>query len=375
MNQDTQRKSVKKKSEPKKWLASFAHKLSKTKWITLPGALIIVVIALIIAGTASTVDNLATTIEEFIEEQTATPRHPLTGAALDEPLEILPQVIGIMVENSADAWPLAGLNEAFLVIEAPVEGNIPRFISFFSEEDDVDKVGPVRSARPYYLDWNDELDAVYMHVGGSPEALDLIKYDYDTIDLNQFFQSEYFYRQTNGRYAPHNVFTSADHFIASLSELLLDPPAYEPWLFKDDASERGEAKSAFVDMGSGYGVTWLYDKEVNTYYRFQGTDTRLNGSDIVRMEDGEFVQANNVIVIETDIEVIDAIGRKKIRTRGEGGARVMQDGIVIEATWKKETRTDRIRFYDLEGQELAVNAGSTWIQVVSSLENQLETSE
>ena len=186
-------KKLKKKFEPsKRGLTSFWE-----VWLAIFAAA--VVIGLIGFAIFKTVDRVAPRNagvngpngeEEII-------RHPLTGESLETEIENLPQVFGVMIENAADAWPLVGVNEAFLVIEAPVEAGIPRFIAFFSEDQEVDKIGPVRSARPYYLDWNDELDAVYAHVGGSPEALDLIKYELDTIDLNQFWQSEYFYRQNS----------------------------------------------------------------------------------------------------------------------------------------------------------------------------------
>ncbi|MFH1711919.1 MAG: DUF3048 domain-containing protein [Patescibacteria group bacterium] len=310
-----------------------------------------------VAPEAGVVEELA----EFIAEQEL--RHPLTGERLDQPYETLPQVFGVMVENSADAWPLVGLDGAFLVIEAPVEGSIPRFIVFSSEESDIEKLGPVRSARPYYLDWNDELQGVYAHVGGSPEALDLIKYDYDTIDLNQFWQSEYFYRQNGNRYAPHNVYTSSELLISALDELELDPPTYSSWRFKDDSPIEDNARSLKVDFTSGatYDVDWDYNKETNTYTRHQGRS-------VMKMEDRATIEANNIIVLATDIRVIDNVGRKQIKTVGEGDALIAQDGEVFLCRWKKDERTDRLRFYTHDGFEISMNAGKTWIEVVDSLD-------
>lgn len=343
----------------KRRLSSF-----KEVWIAIFGAT--VVLGVVALAVFSTINKVAPEedVKGETEEVQGELRHPLTGEVLEEVLETLPQVFGVMVENSADAWPLAGIDEAFLVIEAPVEGTIPRFITFFHEESGVAKIGPVRSARPYYLDWNDELDAVYAHIGGSPEALDMIKYDYDTIDLNQFWQSEYFYRQTTGRYAPHNVFTTSGRLKSALNELELDEPNYEAWKFKDDypIENPEDARSIRVDFAGGttYDVEWRYDGETNQYIRYQGRTP-------MRMENGFGVTANNVIVIATDIRSIDSVDRKKIVTVGEGDGLVIQDGISITVRWRKEERTTRLRFFTKDGEEVKMNAGKTWIEIVSTM--------
>lgn len=288
-------------------------------------------------------------------------RHPLTGALLSEPMTVLPQVFGIMVENSADAWPLSGIDEAFLVIEAPVEGSIPRFIAFFSDEQNVKKIGPVRSARPYYVDWNDELQGIYGHVGGSPEALDDIKKD-GTFDLNQFFQGEYYYRDEVTRYAPHNVYTTTENLVKAKKEIntFYDrndvPSSYESWKFVDGVSQSTESKVIHLAWGNGYDVDWKYDPTTNRYMRKQGGVTYVD---------------DNVVVIETDVGLVagDEKGRRTLRTIGEGKMMMFHNGVVenVTGTWKKETRTSRLRFYDDEGKEIAMNAGKTWVEVTDDL--------
>ncbi|MFZ2681507.1 MAG: DUF3048 domain-containing protein [Patescibacteria group bacterium] len=292
----------------------------------------------------------------------ATLRHPLTGEFLDSALEDLPQVYSVMVENSADAWPLSGVDQAFLVIEVPVEGNIPRFITFFSADSIADKIGPVRSARPYYLDWAQEFSAIYTHVGGSPEALDILA-SRDLEDLNEFYQGEYFWRDVPRRLAPHNVYTSIEKLLKAALELKPAEPDYLGWLFKNDAPIGAEGLSLVINWGEGslYDVSWEYDLASNSY-------TRLQGSDIVRTEAGELVTANNIVVLASDITVVDSVGRRHIRTLGEGDALVVQDGNLILGTWKKETINDRLRFYTSEGEEIRFNAGKTWIEVVPSLD-------
>lgn len=337
----------------------------KEVWVSLGAALVVLLIIGVVILT--TVNNVAPeetilVIDQPVPEVVSAPRHPLTGKVLETELETLPQVFGVMVENSADAWPLSGLDEAFFVIEAPVEANIPRFIVFSSAEDNIAKIGPVRSARPYYLDWNDALDAVYGHVGGSFEALDLIKFTYDTIDLNQFFYGNNYYRQlTNGRYAPHNVFTSTKMLKDALPGLNLDAPQYEFWKFKDDTGATAN-KSVKVDFADGvtYDVSWNFDQNTNTYVRDQGSRKMV-------LENGNQIEVNNVAVISTDIKIVDAEGRKHIVTVGSGDAMLLQDGEVKLVRWVKEERTGRLYFTDMNSEEIGMNPGKTWIEVVSSI--------
>lgn len=290
-------------------------------------------------------------------------RHPLTGGPIDEEMKTFPQVFGVMIENSTDAWPLSGLEDAFLVFEAPVEGGIPRFLAFFEEGQDVAKIGPVRSARPYYIDWADEFDAVYAHVGGSPEALDKLRADAIAADLNEFFQGEYFWRD-NLRYAPHNVYTSSQLLRSALSELKLADPSYGAWTFGDPAAEgsRGNV-SVGIDWrsASSYDVLWQYNDLMNNYVRYQGGNE-------MKVADGDGVSTSNVVVIETDMEVVDTVGRRHMTTIGEGNAAVFQNGKQIEATWKKTSPSERLRLYDkTTGSEIVFVPGSTWIEVVESL--------
>ncbi|MFA6522642.1 MAG: DUF3048 domain-containing protein [Patescibacteria group bacterium] len=302
--------------------------------------------------------------EELIEEisQATIVRDPLTGNPISTVLETPTRALGVMIENSSDAWPLSGLDKAFLVIEAPVEADIPRFLAFFADNASVSKIGPVRSARPYYVDWAMELDAIYAHSGGSQEALDLIATS-DVHDLNEFSQGEYFYRANSGRYAPHNLYTTSDSLNESVSELEPGVADYETWNFKQDGTPAENPISLSVNFGSGslYDVLWNYRQETNTYERYQGGFP-------MKMQDGAGIFANNVIVMVMDVRTIDSIGRKHITTIGTGDAFLAQDGTRTLITWEKDSETSRTRFYNLNGSEIAFNAGVTWIEVVANID-------
>jgi len=276
----------------------------------------------------------------------------------------LPFVYAVMIDNSVDAWPQSGIDKAFLVIEAPVESAIPRLEAFFSADATVEKIGPVRSARPYFVDWANEFDALYAHVGGSNEALAGIL-STGTFDLNEFWNGDSFWRSTD-RSAPHNTYTSTELLGKAVEKAVAKDKApevlYGVWKFKDASIPDGtnvpkNPSSISVRFNSElYLANWTYDSATNTYLRSQGGRKTVT-------QDGTRVSANNVAVLVTDVSVLDAVGRRKVRTTGEGKAWVLQDGAMIEATWKKPSASERLAFYDKDGNEIAMNAGNTWVEV------------
>jgi hypothetical protein len=342
-------------------------RFKKADRLTLVGLLVVVGLAVLVALVLPKFVYQTTEPVSQAQSEVALPlyRHPLTGAALYESVDALPQVFSVMVDNHEEAWPPSGIDQAFLVVEAPVEAAIPRILAFFSEAQVVDEIGPVRSARPYFLDWAAELDAVYAHVGGSNAALDAIASG-GTFDLNQYWWGEYFWRASN-RYSPHNVFTSTDRlsaFVELRSEAgVVREPLYDVWTFKDPepSQDRG---GLHVDFdGTIYTVDWTYDGERGEYVRSQSDEPHVTSA-------GDQITADNVAVVITDIEILDHVGRRSVRTTGEGTAYVLQDGRVIEAVWKKPSASERLKFYRRDsGAQIIMNAGATWIEVVGSEED------
>ncbi len=311
-------------------------------------------------GTASPVDQLP--IEEIIPSFF---RHPLTGALTDREID-RPAVYTVMVENSSDAWPQAGVDQAFFVIEAPAEGGIPRFETFFGADQNVEKIGPVRSARPYFIDFASAYGALYAHVGGSNAALAQLSTTNDVLNFDEYYNQYQFWRAAD-RLAPHNVFTSTELLAKGLNMRYPDEPvaAYDLWEFKDDVKlddRPGAVSDTAIDFGASvYRVTWKYNRDENTYHRFENTEVH-------KMENGIELVAHTIAIIETDMHVLDAVGRLSVRTTGEGNGLFLQDGLLKEITWKREAITNLPRFYDHDGNELKMNAGQTWIEVVQSLQ-------
>ena len=284
----------------------------------------------------------------------------LDGVCVKSGEENLP-VYGVMIENALDARPQFSVAQANLVFEAIAEGGITRFLVLYDSQKDLAKIGPVRSARTYYLEWAQEFNALYTHIGGSPESLELAK-KRPIFDLDEFFNQWYFWRAKD-RAAPHNVFTSTELLNQAVEKKQLDiKPEYKPWNFKDEATleERGDLKKINVDFNSSYySVAWQYDKETNEYTRYQGKA-------IHKDQDGAAIAVKNIAVMYTTSYVIagDDKGRRFTQTVGTGKAFVFLDGQAIKGTWKRENLNERTRFYTEAGEEIAFNRGKTWVEVL-----------
>lgn len=288
----------------------------------------------------------------------------LDGVLVGAPELTHPRTIAVMIENNSESWPLSGLESASVVYEVLSEGRIPRYLALFPYDQIPGRVGPVRSARTYYLELALPFDPVYMHVGGSPDALNKIK-TFGLIDADQFFWSQYFWRAQD-RYAPHNVFTNGELVTQMLDERGISLSSdFEGWLFKDveqvevqeDEAEKDYESIIINYTTSTYQSRYVYDPLRNQYQRYQARQPLV-------MRDGSEIWVTNVIVEEHPHRVYDSVGRRDIDIVGEGRVWVFRDGESIEGVWKKTNRADITRYYDDQGDEIILNRGVTWINIV-----------
>lgn len=267
--------------------------------------------------------------------------------------------LAIMIDNSPEAGAPAGLNQANLVVESLAEGGLTRFLAFFAGSEETEKIGPVRSARPYFIDWAQELSALYAHCGGSPAALAKIAAERIN-NLDEYYQSDYFWR-ASGQKPPHNLFTSSRRlrdYLAKKEKPEL--PNFLPWQFKDEipAEDRPKEQQVKIIFSPLEEVAWIYDRIGNNYSRQE------NGAP-EQDEDGLALTAKNVIIQYVKAEVVDEEGRLKIETKGEGEAVVCLDGSCQKGSWQKTADSSRTRFYSAAGEEIKFNAGRTWIEAAA----------
>lgn len=273
--------------------------------------------------------------------------------------------IAMIIENLSTIRSLhEGLSDADVVYEALAEGGITRFLVVYTKHFDLSRIGPIRSARHYYVDLAEEFHGFFGHVGGSPQSIGVLSSEDYLKDLNQFANARYYWRDTSIG-APHNVFTSTElmNIAKRDSGIESDSGNYESWSMKKDLEleERPTSQNIKINFSSSaYQVEYKYNREVNIYQRF-------NGGEEHKDRNGTPITPANIIVQYVETSLLEpATGRLDIKTIGEGKSIVFRDGQAIEATWKKTNRGDRTKFYDSENKEIKLNKGATWVELVPS---------
>lgn len=299
--------------------------------------------------------------------------------------------LAIMIENHLEARPQSGLSSADVVYEAVAEGGITRFLAlYYCDAVALDTIlGPIRSARTYYLDWASEYGKfpLYVHVGGAnlpgpANALGQIQeYGWGGRfgnDLNQFAIGYPTFWRDYERLG-HTVAT--EHTMYSTTEKLwaeadrrgwsnkdadgIDwQELFEPWTFSEEEKEGEPASEVSFGFWGGYkqyDVVWKYNSQTKLY-------ERSNGGEPLKDLNNDKQITSRVIIIQFTVEKgpIDELKHLLYETIGSGKALVFQDGKVIEATWKKKSRSGRTKFFTKKDKEIVFSPGKIWIEIVPS---------
>lgn len=317
-------------------------------------------------------DNNEDIIEEVEEEEEENEepkvRYPLTGLAVeDEQVDLNARPFGVMIENSSSARPQSGLIGADMVYEVLSEGNITRFLALFHSQQP-ERIGPVRSARQYYIHLNNGYDAVYFHAGGSPGAFYLAdKGEVDSVSALTY-DGVYFTRSSD-RKAPHNLYTSYDNLVKATEAVGYDTVWSPPDLYFEDALSLAASSGQEVDEieinygSSNNNVKYVYDSNTKHYIRYNG------GVVAEDLETGQAIAPKNIFIVEAFHRVIPAgenhidagEHRREVDVTSGGRAYLLQEGILQEVEWKNVGgQIIPIK----NGKEVALLPGQTWINFV-----------
>lgn len=307
--------------------------------------------------------------------------NPLTGELYtesDATSWVNTRPLGVMINNHLDARPQSGLVDADVVYELVAEGGITRFLTFFLSNTP-EKIGPIRSTRTYYLTIVKEMgDAMLMHEGYSPQALEAID-TWPVRSLQRGGASEL----ANWRDTSLNVAT--EHTLYTNGKLLRErgnvlgwqgtSEEFESWMFKEDSALPaldscmvGDCNPITIDFWfeGDYSAIWKWNKETNAYLRFTGYDETGNPVPHVDRETKAQIKVKNVIVqFATESNIAgDDKNRLEYELLGSGSGLVFMDGAVTKITWAKKDRDSRTFFYDENGNEIKFNRGKFWISIV-----------
>ena len=358
------------KNKEKKWKKWKIPKLwPPNKWTYICLAILLIILAG--AGYGSyvvfhkTKPKAAIALVKPKVEVPTTVASSLSGLQVSPATNQLP-ITAVMVENSVDARPQSGLGEAGVVFEALAEGGITRYVALY-QSDASTSIGPVRSARPYFISWILGFDADYAHVGGSPEALADIA-SWGVKDLDEFSNGNY-YQRVSSRESPHNVYTTPAELFQLEQSKGYTTSTFTSWPRKV-ASPLKTPTATTISLAmasSDYNPSYTYNPKTNMYGRDNG------GSPDIDTDTNQQISVPVVVamVIDESNGPLDGIGAyySEYQTTGSGTAYIFQDGGVSIGQWTKSSDNSQIMFTNSANQPLPLDPGEVWITAVTSDSN------
>lgn len=269
----------------------------------------------------------------------------------------------IMINNVKPALPQSGVGQAEMIYEAQVEGGITRLMAVFQDVEGVEKIGSIRSARHYYIDFANDNEALYVHYGQSKFALQRMEnQNITTIHGISGYEAKVFYRSTD-RNAPHNVYTTDEMLEKGLEVTGLSreyPADYEPrLLFNAEDTPLADGMNAEkVNIPFDSKPYFTYNTEDGLYYRYQYGEAHID------REDGKQLAFKNIIVQYIEETSISDEDHQDLVLNGTGKGLYITDGKAMDITWKRANNSDKTRYYDADGRQIYLNPGKIFFELV-----------
>lgn len=278
-------------------------------------------------------------------------------------------LLAVVVENEISSRPQQkGLSKAQIVYEMPAEGGITRYLAIYSR-DFPEQIGPLRSARPYLVEFAEQFEAIFLHAGGSDDALREINYNNDVLALNGLvYEGINYFRRDRKYRAPHNLFVQGEDIIKNLDVLKWDFDLEKAYFdFSGGFLEPETSAGKLINVNfseSGYRVNYIYQEKSGDYQRYVGGKLHLDGEVQVSPE--------KVGVIFTEYYPYDQDGRLTLRTKGEGEFWLLQEGKLQKGQWRREDG-QMMEFLDENGSQIKFIPGQLFLEVIDS-KNKLKIS-
>jgi hypothetical protein len=280
---------------------------------------------------------------------------PYTGEIVDENTFKNIAVMAI-IENSKDARPQSGLVDADIVYETMAEGGIPRFIALF-QKNNPSKIGPIRSARPYFVNIAREYNLPFAHCGYSDEAKAMIEKN-KLMSLNEFFLTGFYWRDKE-RKAPHNLYTSAKRLRdAAVSRNYIKEPNVKLKFNKEfwESSNHSNANSINLKLNKYYFTDYSYNN--GKYYK------TMNGIASKNKGDEKPNAVSNIVIQATTIKLQSDNQHLDINLVGEGTGYVFSNGKYTKMKWFKKDINSQTILKDENGLDIPLSPGNTWWHII-----------
>lgn len=301
------------------------------------------------------------TPNEFVEEPIVEPPKPKLKI-VDEDSKSRPYAV--MINNHDQARKNhAGLQDAYMVYEMIVEGGLTRLMAIFKDQT-TERIGSVRSSRHNYLDYALESDAIYVHFGWSPKAQTDIS-ALGVSNVNGLYDDAFYRDRTLGVAYEHTAFTNMEMIQNVVNQKGYRTTSEQPLLLNYSIDAIGlenhedaiPANQITLRYSAYVTSSYQYDLEMKVYHRFVNDEIH---KDAVT---GEQYHFKNILVINVNNYNLDAYGRQNLDTVGTGTGYFITNGYAVPITWHKASRTSQSEYRYLDGTEITVNDGNTFIQI------------
>lgn len=278
----------------------------------------------------------------------------------------------IIINNLPSAMKVqAGLDQAYMIYEFPIEGGYSRSLALFKDKT-TNKIGTIRSARQNYIDYALENDAIFVHWGGNHPAYDVIK-ETKVTDIDAQSSSKPFFRDNPEKLATeHTGYTSLEKLInyaTNTKKYRLTTDVKSPLKYTTDivdlskASDAKEAKTVELNYSGSYKLKYVYDENTGRYQRYYNNK-----------EHKDYFNGNK---FDTKNIIITLIGTGKVKgytdtagtnytdlyNIGSGSGYYITNGYAREIKWSKESRSAQTKYTYNDGTEVNVNDGNTYINL------------
>ena len=269
----------------------------------------------------------------------------------------------VMLDNHDDAWPQAGLQDAYMVYEIIVEGGETRLMALFKGVNP-EKIGSVRSARHYFIDYAMENDAIYVHFGQSPQAQSDIK-KFSINDINGISEDGTTFWRVKDKAVPHNAVTSMEKLLKSAESKKYRTTSNETSILKyvvDEVNlENGiPATEITIPHSQLQDVEYYYDEQNKVYERYAREEEQVD------WDTGKTITVKNIIITYCDNYTLsdsENKGRQGLKNIGTFDGYYITNGKAIQIKCIKEDREEKTIYKDLEGNIINVNDGNTFVHI------------
>ena len=338
----------------------------KTKMKNSTKFIIALLLIIAVAGGILAYQIFSTKNAESVEENQEVASEPEPEPEPEKKIQIYQgneRPIAVMIDNHNQAWPQAGLNKAYMVYEIIVEGGETRLMAVFKGQN-LSAIGPVRSSRHYFLDYAMENDAIYVHYGWSPQAQSDIS-TFRINNINGITESSDIFWRSKEKVSPHNAVTSTEKILKSANakkyrttstkESVLNYVADE-----FDLEEGTVANTVTIPHSELQTVSYQYDSANKVYKRYARKKAQTDWTT------GAPITTKNIIITLCDNYTLtdkENKGRQGLKNIGTFNGYYITNGKYIKIKCIKNDRNSQTIYQDLEGNEINVNDGNTFVHI------------